>query len=101
MIAASMVEDTVLGPPGTVIRGISTGEWNVRGVMVGNERSLVNGSRIRAPVGRSLSGAFSPSAQSVSTFHLLHFGPNPEVARAFVHAASGTPILGAHKEEEN
>jgi cobyrinic acid a,c-diamide synthase len=101
VIAASMVEDTILGPPGTVIRGISTGEWNVRGLMVGNERSLVNVSRITAPDGRSLSGAFSPTAQSVSTFHLLHFGSNPEVARAFVHAASVKPITGSSQEEEN
>lgn len=100
-VTASMIEDTVLGPPGTVIRGISTGEWNVRGLMVGNERSVVNASRITAADGRALSGAFSPTAQSVSTFHLLHFGSNPEVARAFVHAASVKPITGASQEEEN
>jgi cobyrinic acid a,c-diamide synthase len=90
-ITASGVEDTVLGGPGTVVKGISTGEWGIPGLMQGGEGALLRAMRVVTPEGKQLSEIYSPTAQSVSTFHFLHFGSNPEVAKALVRAATVLP----------
>lgn len=87
-ISASLLEDSILGPPGTQLRGLSTGEWNFRGIVAGAERSMIPVSRVVTSNGRALSGIYSPSAQAVVSFHLLHFGSNTNVPKAFIHAAS-------------
>lgn len=90
-ITASGVEDTILGGPGTVVKGISTGEWGIPGLMQGSEGALLRVMRVVTPAGKQLSEVYSPTAQSVSTFHFLHFGSNPEVAKALVRAATVMP----------
>jgi cobyrinic acid a,c-diamide synthase len=97
-ITASLLEDTILGPPGSQLKGVSTGEWNFRGAMPGAERSIVPVSRVVTTKGQQLSGIFSPAAQAVSTFHLLHFGSNPGVAQSFIQAAS---VLLASSSDED
>lgn len=79
---ATTIEESILGRTGLGIKGINTGEWELNEEGRGLKVFSIT-SQGRAPVHEG----FSPGAQAVCTFSFLHFGSNPEVAKALVDAA--------------
>lgn len=88
VVTATLVDESVLGPSGGVIKGISTGEWGLRGGPGSGGGRLLQALRVVVGDGNPLNEGFSPTAQALNTFHFLHFGSNPAIARALVDAAS-------------
>lgn len=88
VVTATLVEDSVLGPNGGLIKGISTGEWALRNAPVMGGGRILQALRVVVGGGHPLNEGYSPTAQALNTFHFLHFGSNPSVARALVDAAS-------------
>ena len=87
LITAQTIDDSVLGPPGLALRGLALGDWSIGSLHAGSGRYLVNSLRLVAAGREPVPEGFSASAQSCSTFALLHFGSCPEVARSLVEAA--------------
>lgn len=87
VITVNLGDDSVLGAAGGQLKGITTGEWGFRAAPVGTMGSTLKVFRVNRGGEAPVLEGFSVSAQSVSTFHFLHFGSNPEVARALVDAS--------------
>jgi len=77
------IEETILGPPGEIIRGIGTNEWQLTEIspVMKTARSSFAGNRAQ-PDG------YSPVAQSFCTFSFMHLGSNPSSARRLAEAVS-------------
>jgi len=76
------VEECVLGHAGLIIKGISTGEWQVK-----SEERLMRTLRVAKPGAAPVHEGYSPGAQLLATTSFFHFGSNPAVARNLVEAA--------------
>ena len=76
------VEDSILGPPGTEVRAISTYEWTFEAT----KPVLRSFSKTHAG-GREEKEGFSPGAQVIATFSFLHWGSNPTIAKALVDSS--------------
>jgi cobyrinic acid a,c-diamide synthase len=76
------IEETVLGRPGLVVRGINTGEWRTS-----RDERVMLAMRVSRNSKPAVMDAFSPGPQIIATFSLLHFGSNPQVARNLADAA--------------
>ncbi len=100
LITAQTVDDSVLGPPGLALRGLALGDWSIGSLHAGSGRYLVSSLRILAAGREPVPEGFSASAQSCSTFTLLHFGSCPEVGRALVAAAQVAERVVTHRIEE-
>ena len=87
LLKAETVDDSVLGFSGLLLRGISTGDWSLGGLHTGAGHHIVHTIRIVLPGLEGTNEGYSASAQSCSTFHFLHFGSNPQVAKSLVEAA--------------
>lgn len=99
-IKAETVDDSVLGFSGIALRGISPGDWAVGGLFTGSGSPIVNTMRIHLPGCEPSNEGYSASAQTCSTFHFLHFGSNPSVARSLVEAAEVAERTLAHAPEQ-
>lgn len=73
------VEDSILGRPGLILKGIMTGEWALRG-----SNQMMRSFRVSYDNSPPEHEGFSPGAQIVSTFMFIHMGSNPELAKNFV-----------------
>jgi hypothetical protein len=87
LLEAETVDDSVLGFSGIVLRGMSLGDWALGGLHTGSGHHIINTLRVRIPGQDPVTEGYSATAQSCSTFHLLHFGSNPQVAKSLVDAA--------------
>lgn len=87
LLEAETVDDSVLGFSGIMLRGISTGEWALGGLHTGVGHHMVNTLRVQMPGHEPVNEGYSATSQSCSTFHFLHFGSNPLVAKSLVEAA--------------
>ena len=87
LLEAETVDDSVLGFSGITLGGMSLGDWTLRGLHTGSGHHIVNTLRVRIPGQDPVTEGYSATAQSCSTFHLLHFGSNPQVAKSLVDAA--------------
>ncbi|RMG40820.1 MAG: hypothetical protein D6719_09870 [Candidatus Dadabacteria bacterium] len=83
------MEDSILGPPGLVLRGIDTREFSLSGP----DRAVMV-LQMKYPDGEKHFGGFSPGAQIVSSFGFCHMGSNPVVARHLVDACEVNSKLG-------
>lgn len=83
-------EESILGRPGLVVKGISTGEWKAK-----NEERMLKSLKIGRAEGGPAPEGFSPGAQVFSTFRFLHFGSNPQLARNLADAAEVVEPTGA------
>jgi cobyrinic acid a,c-diamide synthase len=81
-IDAETCEDSILGRPGLAIKGISTGEWRIP-----RETRVLSTLRVASKGSRSEPEGWSPGAQILVSFNLLHFGSNPEIAKNLVENA--------------
>lgn len=88
IVKATLVEDSILGVAGGEIRGISTGEWGVRGGASGGAGPVMHTMRMVVGDGLPFNEGLSWASQSLSTFQFFHFGSNQHVARALVDAAA-------------
>ena len=94
-VELNAVEDSILGPVGTVVCGVRTEEFMARGP-VNNGRGLSLIGEIAAPVGSAPRShlvspekeGFSPTAQSFCTYMLLHLGATPRAAKTLVESAA-------------
>jgi cobyrinic acid a,c-diamide synthase len=88
--SATTLEDSALGPAGVSAAAFATSEWALKGARPeGREAgSLVPILRFDGANTAPQYEGFSVSAQTCSTFNFLHFGSNPDIARAFVLAAA-------------
>ena len=76
------IDDTILGPPGLIVKGISTGEWRLQ-----EDDFVVKALRADEPGNTVVKEGFSPGAQILATFSYFHMGSNPDIARHLVEAA--------------
>ncbi|MBN8550941.1 MAG: hypothetical protein J0M12_16630, partial [Deltaproteobacteria bacterium] len=65
-----------------IVKGVSTGEWRLA-----SEEPMVKTMRMSAIGVPSSAEGYSPGAQILGTFSLLHMGSNPEFAKSLVDAA--------------
>lgn len=79
----STIEESIFGRAGLKAKGISTNEWQLRGL----DRMLKTLRCTQAGVPAYLDG-FSPGAQIIATTSFIHFGSNPELAQHLVESAS-------------
>lgn len=79
---AVTVEESVLGRPGLIVKGIHTHEWKLS-----SEERMVRALRFSGTGSSGMHEGYSPEPQVVSTFAFLHFGSNPELAKNLVDAA--------------
>jgi cobyrinic acid a,c-diamide synthase len=90
--SAVTLEDSVFGPGGGKVAGLTSSVWarkkNPGEYGDESRNSLVRILRVEESLSAHELEGFSVSAQSCSTFHFLHFGSNPDFARAFVLAAA-------------
>ena len=101
-ITVRLSEDSIFGPPGTVLVGIDTNEFKLNGDTVVSHRlppmvaEIEGGSRaIGYAIGPSHLEGYSPTSQSFCTFTFLHLGATPQVAKALVEAAVYSPSTPA------
>ncbi len=83
-------EESVLGRPGLVVRGICTGEWKTK-----KEERMLKALKIARGGGVPVPEGFSPGAQIFATFRFLHFGSNPQFAKNLADAAEVVEPTGA------
>lgn len=88
MFQATIKQDSVLGSIGSTVSGLSTGEWKAKNAMIGSSTELMKSLQLDFPGGAQVAEGFSPSAQSCSTLHFLHFGSNPTFAESLVEAGA-------------
>lgn len=81
-IEAVSFEDSVVGWPGIILKGITTGEWRLR-----SDEKLLKLFRVTAEGGDTFLEGFSPGAQVLSSFCFFHWGSNNLIAKNFVDAA--------------
>lgn len=81
-IEAVTVEDSILGRPGLIMKGLSSGEWRLE-----KEDRVVRILRVSRAGSALYHEGFSPEAQCIGTFMFAHFGSNPEIAKNLVDAA--------------
>lgn len=74
-------DDSVLGPEGVLLKGISTDEWSISG-----DRGLPRAFRLTLAGQTSVNEGYAPTAQSVATFMFLDWAASPNVAKNFVDA---------------
>jgi cobyrinic acid a,c-diamide synthase len=88
---AVTIDESIFGRSGLIIKGVSSGEWEIRNDM--NIPKVLRFAETRAGLRH---GGYSPDAQVLATFEFCHFGSNPEVAQNLVEAAEVVqPIAGA------
>lgn len=87
LVTAQTVDDSVLGPSGMAIRGLALGDWSIGSLHAGSGRYLVSSLRILSAGREPVPEGFSATAQSCSTFTLLHFGSCPQIGRSLAEAA--------------
>lgn len=94
VVEATISEDSILGPVGTVVRGVDPGEWRLESPPEGVSSHLLltlhveqRGRTPEQTAQPQLEG-YSSFGQQCSTFHFFHFGSAPEVARSLVDAAA-------------
>lgn len=94
VVDATISEDSILGPVGTVVRGVDAGEWRLESPPDGVSSHLLLTLHVEQrghtpeQSGHPQLEGYSSFGQQCSTFHLLHFGSAPEVARSLVDAAA-------------
>lgn len=76
------IDDSILGPPGLIIKGISTGDWRLQ-----EDDFVMKALRASEPGNNVIKEGFSPGAQILATFSYFHMGSNPDIARHLVEAA--------------
>lgn len=81
-IDAVTVDESIFGRAGLIVKGVNTGEWKLTG-----EEPMVKALRMSAIGTPAAAEGYSPGAQSLGTFALLHMGANPEFAKNLVDAA--------------
>lgn len=81
-IDAVTVDESIFGRAGLIIKGVNTGEWRL-----GSEEPMVKALRMSSIGTAAAAEGFSPGAQVLGTFTLLHMGSNPEFAKNLVDAA--------------
>jgi cobyrinic acid a,c-diamide synthase len=92
-LEVSISEDSILGAVGTVVRGVDVGEWRLESPPEGVSSHLLltlhveHRDRASLQANPQLEG-YSSFGQQCSTFHFLHFGSAPDVARSLVEAAA-------------
>lgn len=82
MYSEAIISDhSILGRPGTLVKGITAGEWSasIDPAICGTQISL--GGELPFKEG------MMPSGQSLLTFCFNHFGSNPDLARSIVDAS--------------
>lgn len=83
-VEAVTFEDSVLGWPGLILKGVSSDEWSLS-----SPQNIVKTFRVSSDSGESTLEGFSPGAQVLSTFCFFHWGSNTLAAKNFVDAAQG------------
>lgn len=85
-----VLEHSVFGEFGVEVGGIVTSEWKIKDRLISatGESAVVDTLRYDLPGVGAVSDGFSVSAESCCSFNFLHFGSNPDLARALVVAAS-------------
>ncbi len=79
---AVTVDESIFGRAGLIVKGVNTGEWRLSG-----EEAMVKALRMSAIGTPAAAEGYSPGAQILGTFALLHMGSNPEFAKNLVDAA--------------
>jgi len=77
------IEETILGPPGEILRGVGVREWQLTELSPVMKTARTSFSGLR-PV----PDGYSPGAQSFCTFSFFHLGSNPASARRLAEAIS-------------
>lgn len=88
-IESVTVEESVLGRAGLIVKGINTGEWSLE-----KDAGIVKTLRISRQSQKVIEEGYSPGAQILATFSLLHLGSNPAVAKNIVDAAEVVKKVG-------
>jgi cobyrinic acid a,c-diamide synthase len=101
-ITVRLSEDSILGHPGTILAGVETNEFKVKGDTMLTHRpppmvaEIEGGSRATGYAnGPSQLEGYSPTSQSFCTFSFIHLGATPHIAKAIVEAAVYSPATPA------
>ena len=79
---AIIIEDSILGHCGQILKGVSLGEWKLQA-----KNPIPRTLRIADDAINSFEEGYSAEAQTFSTFTFPHFGSNPTIAKNIVDAA--------------
>jgi cobyrinic acid a,c-diamide synthase len=89
-VRGTILDGCLFGEFGTTIGALYAGDWQLAGPQTTADGApdVMTTLRIESPSGVALQEGYSVSAETFSTFHFLHFGSNPQFARALVEAAA-------------